>query len=141
MIVQTTTTSFVAECLIGTHAITTDSLYLALYSSSASLSVDTTAYTVTGEITGTGYTAGGVLLTGITIGTESGKVYVDFVDPSWTGALTARGGLIYNASKANRSVAVLDFGADKTSVSTFTITLPANTADEALIRFKQESIA
>jgi hypothetical protein len=141
-IVQTTTTSFVAECLEGVHDILTDTLMLALYADTADLSVDTTAYTATGEITGTGYLAGGVTLTGVTIGTASGKVFVDFVDPTWDpAAFTARGGLIYNSSKADRSVAVLDFGADKTAVNTFTITLPANTADAAIIRFKQEAVA
>ena len=142
MILQTTTTSFVAECLEGIHDIMTDTLMMALYEASADLSVDTTAYTATGEITGTGYTAGGVALTNVTIGTESGKVYVDFDDPAWDpAAFTARGALIYNASQANRSVAVLDFGSDKTATSTFSIALPANTADTAIIRFKQEGTA
>ena len=141
-ILQTTTTSFTAESLQAIHNILTDNLYLALYSASADLSVDTTAYTTTGEITGTGYSAGGVLLTNVTIGTESGKVFVDFADPLWDPAsFTARGGLIYNASKANRSVAVLDFGADKTAVTLFRIVLPPNTADQAIIRFRQENIA
>lgn len=141
-IVQTTTTSFVAECLEGVHDILTDVLKLALYDDSADLSADTTAYSATNEITGTGYVAGGVTLTGVTIGTSTGKVFVDFADPVWTpAAFTARCALIYNSSKANRAVAVLDFGSNKTATTTFTITLPANTAEAAVIRFKQEATA
>ena len=134
MSVQTQTTSFKAECWQAIHNLLTDTLKIALYTGASTLDASTTAYTTTGEITGSGYTAGGATITGVTIGTDGYTAYCSFSNPSWTGALTARYALIYNASKANRSIAVLDFGADKTSVSTFTITLPANTATSALLR-------
>lgn len=134
MSIQTQTTSFKAECWQAIHNLLTDTLKIALYTGNASLDASTTAYTTTDEVTGSGYTAGGLVLTGVTLGTSGYTAYVSFANPSWAGALTARYALIYNASKADRSVAVLDFGADKTSVTTFTITLPANTATTALIR-------
>jgi hypothetical protein len=107
---------------------------LALYLSTANLDADTTVYTATGESTGTGYTAGGIVLTNATVLTYGTTVYIDFDDAAWAGVLTARGGLIYNYSKANKSVAVINFGADKTSASTFTVQMPANTYTSALIR-------
>ena len=73
-------------------------------------------------------------MTGITVNTSGTTAYVDFANVSWTSALTARGALIYNSSQGNKSVAVLDFGSDKTSTTTFTITMPANTSTTALIR-------
>jgi hypothetical protein len=93
-------------------------------------------YTTDSEITGTGYTAGGIQLTGVTIGTDSeGTVYVDFANVTWPNSqLTARGALIYNVTRSNASVAVLDFGSDKT-MTNFTITMPVNTSTTALIRF------
>lgn len=131
---QTQTTSFKAELYQAIHNLTSDTLKIALYTNLATLNESTTVYTSSNEITGTGYTAGGQALTGATVSTSGFTAYVDFNDPSWSGALTARYALIYNASKANRSIAVLDFGADKTSKTTFTINLPANTATSALIR-------
>jgi hypothetical protein len=92
-------------------------------------------YTTDSEITGTGYTAGGKLLTGVTVQSDGYTAYVSFNNPSWTpAAFTTRCALIYNASKGNKSIAILDFGSDKTCTSTFVITLPANTASSALIR-------
>jgi hypothetical protein len=134
MSVQTQTTSFKAECWQAVHNLLTDTLKIALYTGNASLDASTTAYSTTNEIAGAGYTAGGQTLTGATINSSGYIVYADFADPSWTGALTARYALIYNASKSNKSIAVLDFGADKRSVNTFTVTLPANTATTALLR-------
>lgn len=134
MSIQTQTTSFKAECWQAIHNLLTDTLKIALYNGNAVLDQSTTAYTTTNEITGAGYTAGGATITGVTINTDAFTAYADFADPVWAGALTARYALIYNSSKANRSVAVLDFGADKTSVVAFTITLPANTATTALLR-------
>lgn len=131
---QTQTTSFKAECWQAIHDLLTDTLKIALYTSYANLNETTTAYTTSNEITGTGYTAGGLTITGVTIGTSGYTAYCSFDNVSWSGALTARYALIYNSSKANRSIAVLDFGADKTSVTTFAITLPANTATSALLR-------
>lgn len=134
-IVQTQTTSFKAELYQGIHDLTTDVIKIALYTGNASLNETTTAYSTSNEITGTGYTAGGKVMTGITVNTSGYTAYVDFADVVWSpGAFTARCALIYNSSKGNKSVAVLDFGSDKTTTTTFTITMPANTATSALIR-------
>jgi len=133
-IVQTLTTSFKGQLPLAVHDFTTDTMKLALYLSTANLDADTTVYTATGESTGTGYTAGGIVLNNATVLTYGTTVYIDFDDAAWAGVLTARGGLIYNYSKANKSVAVINFGADKTSASTFTVQMPANTYTSALIR-------
>ena len=135
MIVQGQTTSFKQELYEAIHNFTTDTFKIALYTANATLNQDTSAYTSTGEITGTGYTATGQTLLNPTVNASDGTAYISFDNPSWTSAsFTARGALIYNSSKANRSVAVLDFGSDKTTTSTFTITFPANTATSAIIR-------
>lgn len=135
-IVQTLTTSFKKESWQAVHDITVDTLKLALYTGSATLNADTTVYTVTNEVSGGGYSAGGVTLTGATISTDGTTVYVDFNDAVWSPAsFTARGALIYNFSKGNKSIAVLDFGADKTAVNTFTVQMPVNSSSTALIRF------
>lgn len=135
-IVQTLTTSFKGQLPLAVHDFTTDTMKLALYLSTANLGADTTVYTANDptESTGTGYTAGGIVLTNATVLTYGTTVYIDFDDAAWAGVLTARGGLIYNYSKANKSVAVINFGADKTSVNTFTVQMPANTYTSALIR-------
>ena len=133
-IVQTQTTSFKAELYQAVHNLLTDTIKIALYNGNANLNADTTVYATTDEVVAAGYTAGGNTLTGVTLSTSDSTVYVNFANTSWTSALTARCALIYNASKGNKSVAVLDFGADKTSVTTFLITMPANTATAALIR-------
>lgn len=134
MIAQTQCTSFKSELYQGIHNLLTDNIYIALYTANADLGAGTTVYTSTGEVVAAGYTAGGKLLISPTINSSGYTAYVSFANPSWTGAITARGALIYNASKANRAIAVLDFGSDKSSATTFTIALPANTADSALIR-------
>ena len=135
-ILQTQTTSFKAELYQAIHNLLTDTLKIALYTGNATLDESTTAYSTTNEITGTGYTAGGVTLTGVSVNSSGYTAYVSFNNPSWTSAsFKTRAALIYNSSKANRSIAVLDFGADKTvSGNTFTITLPTNNASDALIR-------
>jgi len=133
-IVQTLTTSFKGQLPLAVHDFTTDTMKLALYLSTANLDADTTVYTATGESSGTGYTAGGIVFSNATVLTYGTTVYIDFDDAAWAGVLTARGGLIYNYSKANKSVAVINFGADKTSASTFTVQMPANTYTSALIR-------
>jgi len=135
-IVQTQTTSFKAELYQAIHDLTTDTLKIALYTGDATLNESTTTYSTTNEITGTGYTAGGLTITGVTVNSSGYTAYVSFTNPSWPAAsFTTRAALIYNTSKANRSIAVLDFGADKTvSGNTFTIALPGNTAADALIR-------
>jgi hypothetical protein len=136
VISQTQTTSFKEELFKGIQDLSTDTLYIALYTALADIGPDTTAYTTSGEITGTGYTAGGIALTGVTINTYNGTVYINFSNAVWSPAsFTARGALIYNVSKANRSIAVLDFGANKTCSNSFTITMPSNTYTTALIRY------
>ena len=135
-IVQTQTTSFKTQLYQGIHDLTTDVIRIALYTASANLNEDTTAYSATNEVANTGtYSAGGAQLTPITIGTSGYTAFVGFPNISWAGAITARCALIYNDTVAGKpSIAVLDFGSDKTSVGTFTITMPANTATAALIR-------
>lgn len=132
-IVQTQTTSFKEQLYQGVHNFLTDELWIALYTASADLNADTTVYSTTNEVTGTGYVAGGVQLTGVTINSSGYTAYVNFNNVSFGAAVTARCALIYNKTKSNKSVAVLDFGSDKTSAS-FTITMPSNTASAALIR-------
>ena len=132
---QTLTTSFKQDILLGVHDLDTDTLKIALYLATANLGAATTAYTTTGETSGAGYTAGGNTLTGVTVLTSGTTAYVDFANPVWNPAgFTARGALIYNASKSNKAIAVLDFGSDKTTTTTFTVQMPANTATSALIR-------
>jgi hypothetical protein len=132
---QTLTTSFKQDILLGVHDLETDTIKMALFLATADLGADTTVYTTAGETSGTGYTAGGKTLTGVTVLTADTTAYVDFADPSWDpAAFTARGALIYNASKSNKAIAVLDFGSDKTATTTFTVQMPANTATSALIR-------
>ena len=135
-IVQTQTTSFKAQLYQGIHDLTTDVIKIALYTANANLNEDTTVYSSTDEVANTGtYSAGGAQLTPITVNTSGYTAYVGFPNISWTGAITARCALIYNDTVAGKpSIAVLDFGSDKTSVGTFTITMPANTATAALIR-------
>lgn len=136
---QGQTNSFKQDILQAGQNLATDTLYMALYTGFATLGPTTTVYTTSDEVTGTGYTAGGVALTGVTINTDvnSGIVYVNFNDVSWpSAAFTARGALIYNSTRSNKSVAVLDFGSDKVFSSTSnTVTMPVNGASTALIRF------
>ncbi len=120
----------------GTINFASDTFYLALYTNAATLDHTTTAYTSTGEASGGNYVAGGQIVTATVSEqtTPSGSItYINFSDPAWTGVITARGALIYKAG-ANGAVCVLDFGADKTSTTTFTVQMPANTSTSALIR-------
>ena len=133
-IVQTQTTSFKAQLYQGVHDLTTDEIRIALYTASANLNEATTVYSSTNEVVATGYTAGGEVLTPITVNSSGFTAYVGFPNVSWSAALTARCALIYNVTQGNKSIAVLDFGSDKTSTTTFTITMPANAASTALIR-------
>lgn len=111
-------------------------LKMALYTAEADLNAGTLVYTTANEVVGTGYTAGGKVLTGVTVNKSGTTAYLDFADVVWDPAnFTARGALIYNTNLGNLAVAVLDFGADKTATTTFTVQTPANTADAALIRF------
>lgn len=135
-LVQTLCSSFKQESWLGIHDLDTDVLRMALYTSAASLGADTTAYTATGEVSGTGYAAGGVSLSGVQVLLSGTTAYCTFNNPTWVDAsFTARGALIYNASKADRAIAVLDFGADKVAGPNFTVQIPAATATTALLRF------
>jgi len=120
----------------GSFNFSTDTFRLALYTNAATLDETTTAYTTDGEASGGNYAAGGQVVTA-TVGTETTSagsiVFINFSSPAWTGAITARGALIYKAG-ANGAVCVLDFGSNKTSTNTFTVTMPANTSTSALIR-------
>ena len=134
-------TSFKQELLVGTHnftASTGDTFKLALYTNSASFTAATTAYTATNEVANSGsYAAGGGSLVNVTPTTSGTTAFADFDDLAFTSAtITARGALIYNSSAAgDPTVAVLDFGSDKTSTTgTFTIQFPTADASNAIIR-------
>ena len=133
-IVETQTTSFKSQLYQAVHDLTTDQLKIALYTGNADLNAATTIYSSTNEVVATGYTAGGQLLTGVTLNTYGYTAYVNFNNVVWTGAtITARCALIYNVTKGNKSICVLNFGSDKTQTN-FTITMPSNTYTTALIR-------
>lgn len=138
-ITQAMCTSFKVELMTATHNFTTstgDTFKIALYTSSATLDATTTAYTSTNEVSGTGYTAGGNTLTNVTPTSSGTTAFTDFADTTWsTATITARGALIYNSSKSNKAVCVLDFGSDKTSTAgNFTIVFPTADASNAIIR-------
>lgn len=140
-ITQALCTSFKQEILQAVHdftASTGSTFKLALYTSSATLSAATTAYSATNEVGDSGsYSAGGGTLTNVTPTTSGTTAFTDFDDISFTSAtITARGALIYNDTAAgDPSVAVLDFGGDKTSTSgTFTVQFPTADASNAIIR-------
>ena len=137
---QTATTSFKVELAQGVHNFgptSPDTFKIALYTGLADIGPSTTAYTTSNEVAaGLGYTTGGEVLTVSTTPTSSGTVaYWSFADVEWDPAtFTARGALIYNASKSNKSVAVLDFGSDKTGVTKFKIVFPVANSTDAIIR-------
>jgi hypothetical protein len=133
--IQTLTTSFKQEILLGVHDLDTDTLKMALYTANADLNASTTVYGTTDEVVGAGYTAGGNTLTGVTVLASGTTAYVDFANTIWNPAsFTTRGALIYNASKGNKAIAVLDFGSDKTSATFFTVQFPADSSTTAIIR-------
>jgi hypothetical protein len=131
-------TIFKKNCLSGLENFAVGTAYVykvALYTALADLSYATLIYTTVGEVVGTGYTAGGQTLTVIPPQTSDQTAYLSFVDVTWNPAsFTCRGALIYN-STTNAAVAVLDFGADKSPTTSFTVTFPTNNASNAIIRF------
>lgn len=135
-ITQAFCTSAKVDFLGGVHDLDTDTIKIALYTSAATLGATTTAYTTSNEVAGTGYTAGGNTLASPVISADGTTGIVDFADTVWsTSTITARGALIYNASKSNKAIAVLDFGSDKSSSGgDFTVIMPAATAAAAIIR-------
>jgi hypothetical protein len=137
-IAQGATNTFKLGLPNGDFDFTTGSFKIALYTGAASIGPETAAYTTSGEVVATGYTAGGEALTVSqvpTYGNQTGNatVYLSFSNVTWTSALTARGALIYDATSL-ASVCVLDFGGDKTSSTTFTVQFPAATNTAAIIR-------
>ncbi len=134
MIQQGATTVFKLNLLNGVESFTTDTYKIALYTALADLGPTTTAYTTTGEITGTGYVAGGKTLTNVVPAANNEVAFISFLNVTWDPAsFTARGALIYN-SATSAAVAVLDFGSDKTASNTFTVTFPTATSSDAIIR-------
>jgi len=143
---QAMATSFKVDLLNGVHAFGTtvtrgstnaDTFYIALYTSSATLGATTTAYTVTNEVSGTGYSAGGNSLTVSSVPqSTSTTAWLSFADSTWASStITAAGALIYNSTNSNKAVAVLDFGGDKTSTNgDFTIVFPTADSTSAIIR-------
>lgn len=136
MITAGLTNSFKEQLLLGVHDFSLDVIKIALYTSAAELGPDTPAYTTTGEVSGVGYTAAGEVLTGVVVTRTGGISYVSFDNPAWNAAtFTTRGALLYNSSKSNKSVGVLNFGLDQTVLSQqFQIQFPPDNADNALIR-------
>jgi hypothetical protein len=142
---QTSTTSFKVELLQAVHNFgptSPDTFKIALYTAASNIGPDTTVYTTDAEVVGAGYTAGGntlVISTSPTSGNNNLNVataFVSFSNTSWANAsFTARGALIYNSTQGNKSVAVLDFGADKTATNTtFLIEFPTANASSAIVR-------
>jgi hypothetical protein len=129
--------TFRTGLLNGTFNFTSGSFYIALYTNEATLDASTTAYTTTGEVVDAGYTAGGELLTISQVPTTGNApnttAFFSFANASWSGAITARGALIYKVG-ANGAVCVLDFGSNKTSATTFVVQFPAATNTTAIIR-------
>ena len=144
MILQTATSSFKVELPQGIHNFgptSPDTFKIALYTAAADLGYATAAYTTTGEVVGSGYAAGGntlVITTTPVVANNSDNVptaFFSFANSSWASAtFTARAALIYNATKGNKSVAVLDFGSDKTGNNIFQVIFPAANADSAILR-------
>ena len=130
--------SFKQEVLVGTHNFTNggNSFKLALYTSSATLGAATTAFTTTGQASGTNYTSGGSALTNVTPVLSGTTAVCDFADLTFgTATVTARGCMIYNDTNSDKAVAIIDFGGDKTSTAgNFTVVFPSPTATGAIIR-------
>lgn len=129
--------TFKTGMMNGTFNFTSGTFKIALYTNAATLDATTTAYTSTGEVVASGYTAGGLALTIAqipTVGNSGTTAYISFNNAVWTSALTARGALIYQSGGGNPAVCVLDFGADKTSSATFTVQFPDPSNTSAIIR-------
>ena len=128
--------SFKTQILQGIH-LAADVYNIALYVAAATLSKATTVYSATNEVVGAGYVAGGMALVGFSVTLDTDTGILDWTtDPVWAAAtITARGALIYNVTRANKAVAVLDFGGDIVSTAgNFTVALPAPTAAAGLVR-------
>ena len=128
-----TCNSFKSGLISGDFDFDTDTIKMALYTNDATLNEDTSAYTTTGEVSASGYTAGGVTLT-VEKGIANNTAYISFEDATISASLTARGALIYKSGSGDPAICVLDFGSDKTSTNTFTVTFPTASSADALIR-------
>lgn len=138
MVTQAMCTSFKVELLQGIHDITDggDTIKIALFDENADLNELTTAYSTSNEVSGTGYSAGGATLTVVNPVSTGTAAIVDFADAEWASStISARSALIYNSSKANRAIAVLDFGSVRSSSnSTFTVKFPTADVNNAILR-------
>ena len=129
--------TFKTGMMNGTFNFTSGTFKIALYTNAATLDASTTAYTSTGEVVGSGYTAGGLALTIAqvpTVGNSGNTAYISFDNAVWAASLTARGALIYQTTTGNPAVCVLDFGSDKSSSTTFTVQFPDPSNTSAIIR-------
>lgn len=136
-LVQTATNEFRTGLMSGAYNFNTDTFKIALYNNDADLNETTSAYTTTNEVVASGYSAGGAVLTVSvtpTTGPSGDIAYVSFDNASWSGAISARGALIYDVTNSNKTVCVLDFGSEKTSVTTFEVQFPPATNTSAIIR-------
>ena len=136
-ITQAMCTQFKKDVMLGLHDLDSDTIKIALYTSSATLSAATDTYTTSNEVaSGGGYTTGGVTLANASVIENGTSGCFDSDDPEWTSAtFTARGALIYNDTDGDRAIAVLDFGGDFTVAGgTFKIVFPAQTASNAIVR-------
>ena len=129
-------TSFKQQVLLGQHDLLNDVIKVALYSSSAVLDPNTTVYTTVGEVTSSGYTAGGEVLLVPVVSAGTGTGYATFNDPIWLHTtFSVRGALIYNYTKSNKAIGVMNFGTDQVTLNQdFKIQFPANNPETALIR-------
>ena len=135
-ITQAIPDSYKTDIFAGVHT-SSDVYKMALYTSTVTMDKTTAAYSATNEVVGAGYTAGGTTMTGFSVTLSGDTAVMDWTtDPSWaTATITARGALIYNSSKSNKAVYVIDFSTDKTSTAgTFTVQLPTPDATNGLIR-------
>ena len=128
-----TCNSFKSGLINGDFDFDTDTIKMALYTNAATLDEDTAAYTATGEISASGYSAGGVTLT-VEKGLTNNTAFISFENVTVSAAFTARGALIYKSGGSNPAICVLDFGSDKTSTNTFIVTFPTASSADALIR-------
>ena len=132
---QGATDAFQTGLMNGGYNFTSGSFKMALYTGSATLGPSTAVYTSTNEVVATGYTAGGIALPVSVTPTSSNNItYISFSNVTWYGSITARGALIYQSGGSNPTVCVLDFGSDKTSITSLTVQFPTANSSNAIIR-------
>ena len=132
---QGATDAFKTGLMNGGYNFTSGSFKMALYTGSATLGPSTAVYTSTNEVVATGYTAGGIALPVSVTPTSSNNItYISFSNVTWYGSITARGALIYQDGGSNPTVCVLDFGSDKTSITSLTVQFPTADSANAIIR-------